>query len=148
MLERYHVPANAIQMESPRGKTVQWLVTPQIVLQVGSGHGDVELARMMTAGLARAMNGKSKVVCFFDGLEFSGYDPDFRMEMASATRRLMGAGQFAMLHLLTRSKLVAMGVAVVNLAVNSSFQVYSTAETFDRALTKLGGGAALAKAPR
>jgi hypothetical protein len=51
-------------------------------------------------------------------------------------------------HLLTRSKLVAMGAAVVNLALPSKIDVCSNPGVFDRKLVELGGAAALKRERR
>ena len=48
-----------------------------------------------------------------------------------------------MLHMLTSSKLVAMGISVVNLALGTNFKAYSNVATFHRKLVEHGGGAAL-----
>ena len=146
MRDRYNVPVNALHLKSSCGLTVQWMAGPRAVIQVGSGHGDAELARLMVDGLTRELQGLTDIVCFFDGLAFTGYDPAFRVTMAEGARRLMATGQFKTLRLLTRSKIVAMGVSVANLAVRSNFEVYSNAAAFDRALIDCGGGAALATA--
>jgi hypothetical protein len=147
MLERYKVPANALRIQSNRGEAVLWAVAPEIVMQVAIGHGDAALAEPFVKALERLFAGRRNVTCFFDGLEFTGYDSAFRATLSTFAQGQVESGQLKKLHLLTRSKLVAMGAAVVNLVVQSKIDVCANVTVFDRKLIDLGGRAALSADP-
>ncbi len=116
MLERYKVPANAARVKSGRGEIVAWAVTPTLVVQVARGHGDARLAEGFLKEQDALLAGRRGVTVFFDGLAFTGYDSGFRTPLSASARALVDSGQLKRILLLTRSKLVAMGAAVVNLA--------------------------------
>lgn len=144
VLERYRVPANAIHLKSDRGEVVFWAPVPAVFLLIARGHGDVVLGDLMVRELQPLFEGKRDVNSFLDGLAFTGYDTGFRTRLADLARRQVEAGQLKRIHLLTRSKLVAMGAAVVNLVIGR-IEVFSDVAVFENLLTKLGGGGALSR---
>jgi hypothetical protein len=146
VIERYNVPPNVQRFKSRRGEILLWSVTPTVIMQVASGHGDAALADPFVKAQERLLAGRQGVVSFFDGLAFSGYDTNFRTPLAKFAQVAVKSGQLKGVNLLTRSKLVAMGAAVVNLTVGSKIDVYSDVEAFDRRLVDCGGGAALSGA--
>jgi hypothetical protein len=122
---------------------VAWAVTPTVVIQVASGHGDAPLGEAFLKEQAALLAGRTGVTVFFDGLAFTGYDSGFRTPLSASARTHVDSGQLKGILLLTRSKLVAMGAAVVNLALGSKIEVFGDVKVFDRRLVDFGGGAAL-----
>ena len=145
MLERYKVPADATRLKSDRGEIVLWAPVSGVFLQIARGHGDVTLGELMVRELERAFEGKRDICSFFDGLAFTGYDTGFRTRLADVSRRQVEAGQLKRVNLLTHSKLVAMGAAVVNLAIGSKIDVFSDVAVFESVLVRVGGGGALSR---
>jgi hypothetical protein len=148
VIERYNVPPGVQRLKSDRGEILLWSVTPTVVMQVANGHGDAALAEAFVKAQERLFVGRQGVVSFVDGLAFTGYDSSFRTQLATFTQTATGSGQLKVVNLLTRSKLVAMGPAVVNLAIGSKIEVFADPEVFDRRLIALGGGAAFSASPR
>jgi hypothetical protein len=146
VLQRYKVPANAARVKSGRGEIVAWAVTPTLVVQVATGHGDALLAEGFLKEQAALLAGRRGVTVFFDGLAFTGYDSGFRTPLSASARTLVDSGQLKGILLLTQSKLVAMGAAVVNLVLGSKIEVFADPKVFDRRLVDFGGGAALDRA--
>jgi hypothetical protein len=112
-------------------------------MQVAVGHGGADLADQLVRENDRLMGGRRDVVAFFDGLEFTSYDPEFRAALAAQARRQLAAGQIKTVTVLSRSKLVAMGSAVVNLALGSKFEIVASAKSFERRIVDAGVGAVL-----
>jgi hypothetical protein len=143
VLERYKVPASAAHMKSKRGEIVTWMPTPNICISVARGHGDRELGEQLRDGSASILQGRKGIHSFFDGLDFNGYDPAFRSVLNDSSKESEKSGQVASIWVLTRSKIVAMGSAVVSLMLDSKIQVVSSVETFEKQLIAVGGASAL-----
>jgi hypothetical protein len=144
--ERYRVPEAAARLKSPRGDVVMWAPTQSVLVSVVRGHGDEPLAELIIKEQERLLSGRRDAVSFFDALDFHGYDPVFRTSMAAFARRARSAGQLRSIQALTRSKLVAMGIAVVNLAIGQLIHVMAEPKAFEDALVREGAGAALSRA--
>jgi hypothetical protein len=119
------------------------MATDTVCIHVARGHGDLALAELMIRETDRLFEGKRDSVLFFDGLEFTGYESQFRARLAESARRSVDSGQLKLANLLTRSKIVAMGAAVVNLAIGSRIQVFSDIAAYERVIVKAGASSAL-----
>jgi hypothetical protein len=132
-------------LKSDRGEIVFWAPVPTVLLHVVRGHGDVALGEIMVRELRRVFEGKRDILSFFDGLAFTGYDTGFRTRLSDLFRQQVDAGQLKRINLLTRSKLVAMGAAVVNLAIGSKIDVFSDIAVFENLLTGVGAAGSLSR---
>jgi hypothetical protein len=140
MLDRYKIPSGAARVASTRGEFVLWSPAPAVVMQVAVGHGSAEIAEQLVRENDRLMAGRRDVLAFFDGLAFTGYDSELRTSLAAQARRQLDAGQIKAVTVLSRSKLVAMGSAVVNLALKSRFEIVANIGVFDDRLVAAGVG--------
>jgi hypothetical protein len=139
VLNRYKTPPQAVRLTSPRGEVVIWAPTPTVCIQIVSGYGDAKLAEQLVKEQDRILSGRRDVVSFIDALALAGYESSFRTPLAAQARRQIESGQLKLVNMLTRSKLVAMGAAVVNLAVGSKIEVFSDTKAFDERVVAAGG---------
>jgi hypothetical protein len=116
-----------------------------VVIQIVRGHGDAPLATMIGQEWERLFTARRDCIACVDGLDLVGYDPAFRVHLADQAKQHIDAGRLDTIHLLTRSKLVSMGAAVVNLALGSRIRVFSSTQLFDAEVERLGAGAVLMK---
>jgi hypothetical protein len=145
VLDRYKIPPQAVRLTSSRGEVVIWVAAPTVCLQIVSGHGDAKLAEQLVKEQDRILSGRRDVVSFVDALAVTGYESGFRPPLAAQSRRQIESGQLKQINMLTRSKLVAMGAAVVNLAIGSKIEVFSDTKAFDERLVAAGGASVFAR---
>jgi hypothetical protein len=142
-MDRYRIPASAIRVTSKRCETVLWAPVPSVAIMIAVGHGDAEMAPPLAKEIDRLMAGRRDVLSFFDGAGFTGYDPDFRAVLGVQARRQLEQRQVKQVCVLTRSKIVAMGAAVVGLAIGSKHEVFSDVKAFDKRIVAAGAASAL-----
>jgi len=111
------------------GSLEMWYPAPNVVGDRIVGHLDLELARRFTERLTVKMAG-GRLHVYSDWERMEGYDSAVRMELTAwAIRRRTG---FAAIHALVRSRLVAMGLSVANVALGSFMQAYTDRGVFER----------------
>jgi hypothetical protein len=147
MLDRYKIPAGAARVASTRGEFVLWAPAPSVVMQIAVGHGGAEIVEQLMKENDRLMAGRRDVLAFFDGLAFTSYDSGFRTSLSGQARRQLDAGQIKAVTVLSRSKLVAMGSAVVNMALGSRFEIVANLRAFESRLVAAGVPSVLSRPP-
>ncbi len=98
----------------PRGAVSVWVPAPSLLVVRLQGHGEAEFARP----IIQAFDGLQMTPAahlFFDAEELENYESSLRVELTS--RLFPEREKLASSHVLVRSKLVAMGVSVANLAL-------------------------------
>lgn len=120
--------------KTPRGELTIWQPSDTVVVFELGGHigrAFVEPIIERVQGLVDA-GGRPTV---FDNLERAvSYDGDVRLEITRFAART--AADVAATHVLVRSKLIAMTVAVANLALRQALTVHSSRSGFDEALSR------------
>lgn len=77
---------------------------------------------------------QGKIAIFDDLAEMRGYDSDVRARLTEWSRR--HRNQIVDFHILVRSKIVAMGVSLANLAIGGHIQAHTSRTEFDAALAR------------
>jgi hypothetical protein len=112
---------NGIDVSSP---------ATSIVLIVMRGHARAEAVPAALAELTRIVKGDGGFDYFYDLWNLRVYDSPVRVDLTEFHRKV----GLRSLHTLTRSRVVAMGVAVANLALGNRITVHSSRESFDQRL--------------
>jgi len=89
-----------------------------LVVQRAAGTGSIEIAQRITQTLGAAMRRGERLHIFDDFSALDDYTSAARIELTAWTRAHLASIQS--IHILTRSKLVAMGASVANDAYTSS----------------------------
>lgn len=115
-----------------RGTLELWMASEDVVVERFEGHASIEfvdpILDFLEAVIARGIRPR-----VFDDWELAtSYDTAVRNRMTAWT--LKHRKEIAQTHILVRSRLLAMGVTVANLAVGGSLRVYSSRDAFERAL--------------
>ncbi len=122
-------------VETPRGKTLVYTLAPCVYVTVVSGHleeAGAELIVQYGTGRVRAAPGKLHV--FHDWIEMTGYESGCRHRLTTWTAAYRDSVADA--HLALRSKLVAMGVQVANLALGGMIKTHTNRGTLEHALRR------------
>jgi len=91
-----------------------WLPAPTLLVVRLSGHGEAQFARPILEAFDK-LEKSSAAHLFFDAEELDNYESSLRVELTG--RLFPERARLTSFHVLVRSKLVAMGVSVANLAL-------------------------------
>ena len=106
-----------------------------VMLNTMTGYYSSELLPFCLEGMAAAQEQRTPFTLFFDWERMSGYDPECRKSMTSWT--LARKADVACVHILVKSKLVAMGVSVANMALGGrTITAYTSRVKFEHALVE------------
>jgi hypothetical protein len=118
---------------SPSSTIVITSPAPRVALLTMQGHARAEHVPAGIAQLTRIVKGDPDFDYFYDLWDLQGYDSPVRVDFTNFHRKF----GLRSLHALTRSRVVAMGVAVANLALGNRITVHSGRESFDARLAEL-----------
>jgi hypothetical protein len=117
--------------ETSRGRLALWTLDQGVFVFQIVEHGDKSFVAPVVAAFERSLrHGASQM--FVDVELMTSYDTELRTEVTAAMgreRRRIGC-----LHILVRSKIVAMGVSVANLALGGIMTIHGSAPPFQQAL--------------
>lgn len=100
------------------------------------GHGHAEYGAHITRRWDTAIRGGARITMLVDFSEMPTYESGLRTAMTNWA--LKNRASLEPAHILTRSKLVAMGVAVGNLALGGLLTPHATRASFDLIVKKNG----------
>lgn len=121
---------------SSRGRICVWSIAPKLLVGKVTGYGEAAFAAPIVEGLTalatgRAM-GEGGIDVFFDAFNMDAYASDLRIGMTNAF--LEHRAKIVAIHGLTRSRFVAMGATVANIALGGLVHLYGSRAAFDVAL--------------
>jgi len=106
------------------------------------GYGDGRFADPIIAGFDELAIGKQPIPIFFEMSAMENYESALRTRLTSHFSQQRA--KIAVLNVFTRSKLVAMGVSVANLALGGLITRHDTLAAFQAALDRKVGDARVA----
>jgi hypothetical protein len=124
-------PPSALRVATPRGSLAYWELTPRVYLTEVRGFMTRDMARLIIdrAGLMFAR--QPRVHGFHNWLQMNNYESACRVDLTAWVLRHRAQ---SVLHIGVASRMVAMGVAVANLALGDLIHVHADAESLDAAL--------------
>lgn len=123
-------PAAAKRLRTERGSIAVWQLRPNVYASEVSGYMSAEMARLIIE-LADPLYGKGTLHGFHNWLAMSNYDSSCRVEL---TAWVLKHRRESALHIGLVSRMVAMGVAVANLALGNLIHVYDDETALENAL--------------
>jgi hypothetical protein len=120
-------------LENARGAIGVWARAPILLAQM-IGYGDGRFADPIIAGFDELAIGKLPIHIFFEMGAMENYDSALRTRLTSHFSQ--HRGKIAALNVFTRSKLVAMGVSVANLALGGLITSHANLAAFQAALDR------------
>lgn len=121
------------ELRSEEGSIVFWKITSTVYATAVEGYLSRDMARLIIRE-AGPMYRAGAVAGFHDWFQMTGYDSGSRIDL---TNWVMGHRTESRLFIGTRSKLVAMGVSVANLALGNMIESHSSPATLEAALDRL-----------
>jgi len=130
-VEERALPGLGRQFSSRRGRLDLFTSGPLLVLRF-SDYGEGDFAPPIMAAFDAILERREKPEMFFEMGRMVNYDSALRTELTTHFAR--HRPQIASLHVFTRSRLVAMGVSVANLALGRLITVHPDISGFSDAL--------------
>lgn len=118
--------------QTPRGRLALWVAEPGFLIFQLIGHGDKSFVEPIVMGFSRSLGHMRPVQMFVDAELMTSYDSELRTEVTAALREQPSS--IESLHIVVRSKIVAMGVSVANLALGGIMTIYNEPQRFLEAL--------------
>jgi hypothetical protein len=119
-------------LQGERGRICVWRLSEHIYVSHVEGHLDREMAQLII-DLATPMYEAGVVSGFHDWLDMTGYDSASRIDLTNWVLKNRAKSR---LFISMRSKLVAMGVSVANLALGNMIETFSNSEQLEAALAR------------
>jgi len=119
--------------ETSRGRLALWTLDQAFLVMQIVAHGDRSFVAPIVAGFERSLRHGTSVQMFVDVELMVSYDTALRTEVTAALAR--ERKRIGCLHILVRSKIVAMGVSVANLALGGIMTIHGTPAAFQHALS-------------
>jgi hypothetical protein len=131
-LEAFALPFAGRGLRSSKGRLGLWTPGHAIVVARFSGQGDKAFVAPIVEAFASALKTVARAHIFFDAEAMSSYDSELRTGLTAAF--LEERAKIAELHVLSASKLTAMGVSVANLALGGIITSHHERAPFARSL--------------
>lgn len=116
-----------------KGTIEIYFLSPDVVLQRATGHAELAHAQAIAATLQAAIDAGQRIAIFDDFSGLEGYTSEARIELTTWTRAALP--KIAAIHILVKSKIVSMGVAVANVALRN-VNSYTDRVAFDAAIMR------------
>jgi hypothetical protein len=130
-LNTFPLPQNGTAWEAPRGRLGVWVPCSNMLVLAIDRHGHAEFASHILAAY-RTLDATLPLYVFAELGQMTSYDTGIRTELTAGF--LPDRERFAAFHVLLRSKIVAMGVTVANLALGGFVDISDNAVRFKNAL--------------
>jgi hypothetical protein len=125
------LPQNGVAWRTARGCIGLWLPCPQVMVMSLQGYGEADFAGP-TLEAYDSLSKTEPIFFFADAENLVNYDSRLRTEMTS--RFFPDRKRFGTLTVLLKSKIVAMGVSVANLALGGIVDVTNDPHSFKQTL--------------
>jgi hypothetical protein len=116
-----------------------WLETPKLLAWSIEGHGTMAVVNRVVVDLEALAPRDGEFVVFNDTERMPTYDTGFRQALTEWSDSKKG--RLTMIHILTRSKVVAMGASVSNMLLGGNIKMYASRAPFEAAFVAAGGAA-------
>lgn len=122
-------PDSALHWSTNKGSLAVWMLSTDVIVQTLKGHCTLELSTGMYEGVRQLVGRGGRFHVFDNYDEATGYDTEVRHHIIQFSRVLRPS--IKSLHILFRSKLLAMGVSLFDAAVGGGVKSYSNRTKFE-----------------
>jgi hypothetical protein len=131
-VEHESPPKNLVVSTSPAGEHRIWVPARGIVATCFVGRGTIELARGIKRDMMPILEAESPAAVYADWQGMTGYESEARIELTAWMKSVRP--HMRSFSVLVRSRVVAMGVSVANLALGGGLRSFTSTTAFRRAL--------------
>lgn len=124
-------PQDAARIETERGSISYWELAPRVYMTEVRGFMTREMSQLIIERAEPLYAKPGRVYGVHNWLAMDNYESVCRVELTSW---VLGHRERSKLHIGLRSRMVAMGVAVANLALGSLIQVHNEPKQLEAAL--------------
>jgi len=122
--------------ETARGTASMWVLSPSVYVTSVDGHMEESHAELFARfGHDRIEGSPGKLHVFHDWIDMTGYDSRCRQRLTAWSVARLGA--YAEVHLAVRSRIVAMGVQVANIALRGLLRAHGDRSTLEAELRRV-----------
>ena len=122
----------SFEHRTARGRLRIWLAAPTVMVFEYWGHSDASFAEFYEKVIDDVLGDQDGLHFFIDCEAQTGFDAEFRRRIADCARR--HEPRTLTYYILVRSRVVALGIALVSLIVRGKTQVVSSRAAFDAQL--------------
>lgn len=126
-------PADALRITSPRGEFAYWQLSPSVIATEVRGFMTHDMARAIIESASPLFESQARVHGFHNWLHMVNYESACRVDL---TAWVLKNRTKAFMHIGFTSRMVAMGVAVANMALGNILSVYADEKALTEALRK------------
>jgi hypothetical protein len=125
-----------VELDTPSGRVRFWALTPALYVSRVTGHMQDEHAEAFVEyAEERLLRTAGKLSVFHDWMGMTGYESSCRQRLTSWS--LAHLDRYDEVHIAQKSKLVAMGVQVANIALGGKISVHTSLVRMEAELRRL-----------
>jgi hypothetical protein len=117
---------------SARGELRIHRPTPLVLVYVESGFLEADFAPVISRAMDATLKAPGKPLFFIDAEHLEGYEPTIRAEASTWIKK--HSARITVQHMLVKSRLAKMGLAVVSMLLGGVIVGHEKRQTFDAAL--------------
>jgi hypothetical protein len=142
-MEKYPLPKGGVGHSTNIGQLAVWTPGQGFLVARLAGYGEAEFAGPILDALEKILLTKRVVRLFFDAEQLHGYDSQLRTTLTEQFRN--ERSKIEVFRVLSRSRLVGLGISVANLALSGLVTVHSKRAEFFGELDAALGAAGVAE---
>ncbi len=109
-----------------------FLPAPSVAVPILRGHVDEEIAQAMIDQTKILLRAEKSIAIFADAADMKSYSTGARVMLTAFTKGVLP--RFRAIHFYFRSKIVSMGISVVNVALDDRIEAHASRARFDAAI--------------
>ncbi len=131
---RRHPHPGVLELSDERGRVTLERPASHVELLVGHGHASAGFAALIIAERETVLREAGRIAIFDDLSDVTGYDSAVRLELTAWSKA--NRPRIVSFHILTASRILAMGIGVASLALGGTIRAHTQREPFRAALER------------
>jgi hypothetical protein len=120
------------ELTTSRGEYILFMPAPSVAVPIVRGYCDEQIAQAMIDQTKILLRVEKSIAVFADASEMKSYSTGARVMLTAFTKDVLP--RFRTIHFYVRSKIVSMGISVVNVALDGRIEAHQARARFDAAI--------------